>query len=319
MASKSEKRLLLEREFFEDEYIDRRVYVELAKTERKRELRALMERLSRMESGHLNLWEKMIVDEGALPTRPRLVWLRVAGFKIVRRLFGTAFMTKLLERNEAEGVMAYSNAISSSLLSASEKARVREILKEEMGHERDLLRQVERYEGGLQYTKSIVFGLSDGLVEVLAAVAGLAALVSSSVVVVVAGIIVGIAGTLSMAGGAYLASKSQNIVSTAIEEKGTKNARTDPAKDAYYTGIFYFLGALIPLIPFIFGATGYLGIALAIFFDIIALAIASVVIAVVSDTSIKRRTVEMVAITIGAAIVTVLIGTVARTYFGVSI
>ncbi|HVA82733.1 MAG TPA: VIT1/CCC1 transporter family protein [Candidatus Aquilonibacter sp.] len=319
MANKSDKRLILEREFFDDEYIDRHVYIELAKSERKRELRALMERLARMESGHLNLWEKMIVDEGAVPSKPKLVWLRVMSFKIVRRLFGTAFMTKLLERNEAEGVMAYSNAISSSLLSGSEKARVREILKEEMGHERELLRQVERYEGGLQYTKSIVFGLSDGLVEVLAAVAGLAALVSSNVVVVVAGIIVGIAGTLSMAGGAYLASKSQNIVSTAIEEKGTKNERTDPAKDAYYTGIFYFLGALIPLIPFIFGATGYVGIAFAVFFDIIALAIASVVIAVVSDTSIKRRTVEMVAITIGAAIVTVLIGTVARTYFGVSI
>lgn len=319
MDSKKEIRLKLEKKFFVDEYIDGHVYFALAKNERKKELKALMERLVGMESGHLKFWEGMILSDGGFPSKPRLVWLRVFGFKAIRRLFGTAFMTKLLERNEAQGVQAYSAAIESSALNDKEKVRIRAILKEEMGHEKELLKHVERYEGGLQYTKAIVFGLSDGLVEVLAAVAGLAALVSSNVVVVVAGIIVGIAGTLSMAGGAYLASKSQNIVTTAIEEKGKGFAMTEPGKDAYYTGIFYFIGALVPLVPFIFGATGFGGIALAVLFDIIALSIASVVIAVVSDTSIKRRTVEMVAITLGAAVVTILIGTIARTYFGVSI
>lgn len=314
----SQKRLLFEKEFFEDEYVDKHVYLQLAKSERKRDLKALMERLAKMEQSHMQMWENMIVKDGGFPSKPNFVWLKILGFEVVRKLFGSAFMTKLLERNESESIEAYSQVIDSSLLSSEEKSKIKLILKEEIGHERDLLKQVEKYEGGLQYTKAIVFGLSDGLVEVLAAVAGLAALVSSSVVVIVAGIIVGIAGTLSMAGGAYLASKSQNIVSKAMEDT-QKETMTEPTKDAYYTGVFYFIGALIPLIPFVFGAKGYFGIGLAVLLDIIALAIASIVIAVVSDTSIKRRTFEMVAITLGAAIVTVLIGTIARTYFGVSI
>ncbi len=73
--------------------------------------------------------------------------------------------------------------------------------------------------------------------------------------------------------------------------------------------MFFISSGVVPILPFIFGAKSYFGIVLAMILDIIVLTIASIVIAVVSETSVKRRTFEMIAISLGAAIVTIVIGT----------
>ncbi|MDE1825780.1 MAG: VIT1/CCC1 transporter family protein [Candidatus Micrarchaeota archaeon] len=319
MSQRDQERIKTEQEFFKDEYTDHMVYEHLARGERHLDLRGLMLRLAKMEKEHMKTWEAVLISEGAFPSAPLFAWVKVLGFGAIKRLFGIAFMSKLLERNEIEGINAYYSSLNSNIVKGKTKGYVKRIIKEEQMHERELLSLIETHEGSLGYMKSIVFGLSDGLVEVLAAVAGLAAFVSSAPIVVVGGIIVGVAGTLSMAGGAYLSSKSQNIVSKAIEERTHKLRMTEPTKDAYYTGVFYFVGSLVPLIPFLFGMTGYFGIAVAVLLDILALVMASIVIGVVSDTSIKKRSLEMIIITLGAAAVTIIIGSLARLYFGVAI
>lgn len=318
MSEESRYIIRKEKEFFKDEYTDHFVYMSLLKSEKHRGLRALLEKMAAQEQRHMMSWERLLNKRGVFPRAPMFISLRVVGFRIMRRFFGTAFMTKVLERNETNGIEEYSDAIKGDVAHSSMAKAIREILKDERGHQRELMKEIEAYEGSLEYIKSIVFGLNDGLVEILAAVAGLAALATTSSVVIAGGIIVAVSGTLSMAGGAYLASKSQNIVSKAVERDGKMKTKTgEPMKDAYYTGVFYFLGALVPILPFIFGAKSYLGIALAMIFDIIVLTVASIVIAVVSDTSVKRRTFEMIAISIGAALVTIVIGTIARVYFGI--
>ena len=128
---------------------------------------------------------------------------------------------------------------------------------------------------------------------------------------VIGGIIVGISGTLSMAGGAYLSSKSYNLVEE--EKKGTR-ASNSPFKDAAYTGIFYFLGSLSSVVPFAAGLSGFAGILTAIIIVSIVLVLASAVIGIVSKTSIKRRSLEMLTISLGAAFVTIILGIILRSY-----
>ncbi|MDE1855792.1 MAG: VIT1/CCC1 transporter family protein [Candidatus Micrarchaeota archaeon] len=305
--------------FFGDEYIDQSVYLELSKSERRRGVASLFSKLSNVEEGHKRKWEQIIMDNGAFPRRPAFASFRVWTFKLVKRLFGTAFMIKLLERHEVGGIEAYRSAEKSGFLGRAGLKAVHSIIKDETTHEKALLREVESNKGSLAYINSIVLGLSDSLVEVLAAVVGIAALASSAGVVVAGGVIVGAAGTLSMAGGVYLASKSERIVEKAIASGQEKTPLNEPLKNAYYTGVFYFIGSLVPVVPFLAGFTGFSGIIIAILLDIIALLVASTVIAIVSDTSIRRRTAEMVAVTLGTAIVTIIIGTIARVYFGVAI
>lgn len=316
-----EERIGFERAFFKDEYTDHFVYTYLMRKTRNEGLRSLLEEFVKKEEKHMEVWESLLNEENIFPTAPSLVLPRAMAFRSLGRLFGTPFMVKLLERNEENGLGAYEKAHKARVFNARGMRALEWIMRDERVHEKKLLERITSYESNLDYIKAIILGLNDGLVEILAAVAGLAALATGSTVVVIGGIIVGISGTLSMAGGAYLAFKSQNIVSEAVEEDSGKKEekRTDPLRDAYYTGLFYFLGALVPILPFLFGATSYYGIALSILLDAIVLVIASIVIGVISGTSIKRRIFEMLVISIGAAMITIAVGTFARVYLHIAI
>jgi len=92
------------------------------------------------------------------------------------------------------------------IFSSEEKQRLKDIMVDEAVHEK-VLGNVEAKSVG-----DFVYGISDGLVEVLAAVSGLSGAISSPLFVAVGGLIVGVSGTLSMAIGAYLSTKSEKDV-----------------------------------------------------------------------------------------------------------
>ena len=128
------------------------------------------------------------------------------------------------------------------------------------------------------------------------------------------GLLAGISGTLSMAGGVYLSARSEALVN-----KGSAGDASGPRKEAAYTGFWYFVGSLVPVLPFMLGLQGLAGDLLAMVSVGAALAVASAVIAIMSGTSIRRRAVEMVVISLGAALVTITIGILAKHYFGFTI
>ncbi|MGC8710498.1 MAG: VIT1/CCC1 transporter family protein [Candidatus Micrarchaeia archaeon] len=309
------QRLKLEGFFFRNELVDYTVYSKLASSIKDQKIKRLLSGLATTERGHKEIWNKLIEKDGQAPQRQRPMGLKVVLFLIARRLFGITFMIKLLERNEEAGLSIYMSAVHNRSFYAKNKKYLERIIKDEREHEVKLQNELQLRSKGLGYIESIVFGLNDGLVEVLAAIAGLAAFVHTPLVVVISGIIIAISGTLSMTGGAYLSSKSEKIVGNAL--KGNK-ANREPKASAYYTGSYYFIGALVPIMPFALGMSGFIGIALAALLTIIALSIASAIIAVIGGTSIKKRILEMVAISIGAVIVTTVIGVIARSYIGLT-
>lgn len=309
----------LERRFLKGELLDHAVYEALARRESDRKLKALLQRLADDEKGHIAVWRSLLGETREEVRQPRLVGLRVVTCLAIRRVLGAAFVASMLERNEAEGLSAYRASLDSGEFGEKEMRYARAIIADEEGHEKALGESVKGYERVLDYMQSTILGLNDGLVEILAVIAGLATVATTSTVVVIVGLIAGISGTLSMAGGVYLSAKSERLMNQHDGRVEGGDSYAMPGTAALYTGIFYFAGALAAVVPFIFGLKGLPGIAASIMLVSIVLVAVSTIVAIASGTSIRRRSAEMLAISLGAAFATMLFGTLARIYFGVSI
>jgi vacuolar iron transporter family protein len=303
----------IELRFLKDEIMDCSVYSKLAEMETDSKIKRLLHRLQSAEKRHVRIWRNLLGTKARKDCKPALMRLKVLEMVLVRKLLGIAFVVKFLERHEKEDLKKYQKSLLNKSASRSYKRNVREVIKDCVIEEKELTKEADLYKGDLEYTESIVLGLNDGLVEILAVVSGLAVIASTNFAVVVAGLITGLSGTLSMAGGVYLSAKSEGLV-----RKG-KNSTTSARKKAYYAGSYYFLGSLLAVLPFILGIGGLQGIACSMALVSAALSVASAVIAIISETSIRKRTLEMVAISMGAAITMTLIGELTKIYFNVRI
>jgi VIT1/CCC1 family predicted Fe2+/Mn2+ transporter len=314
-----EERIAVERKFYLSEMRDYEIYNALASRERNPKLKELLGRIARMEEKHTMLWKKMLDEDAVnIPSRQgTIIAIETAGYTAARRILGVAFVSKLLGRNEVSSLERFSGAVKRVGLTRKARGYLNTIINDEERNEEYLKRSLREHDSGLDYIGSIVLGLNDGLVEVLAAVTGIAVLARAGFIVVVAGMIIGLSGTLSMAGGVYLSAKSHGLVQ---EGGGSEEfTGTNPRKDALYTGIYYFFGAMVSIVPFIFGFEGFAGILLAIILVSAVLTFASVVVAVVSNTSIKKRVFEMLAVSLGAAFAAILLGVVMKIKFGITI
>lgn len=296
--------------FLETERMHAIMYSHLAKEEDHPKHKRFLNKLTAEEKKHEELLREILKDEGVKPRRSHFLWLKLAFYRFISAIFGVPFGIAVIEREEDQTIKEYIAALS-QIKEKRSTDKLKTIIKDEEAGEQELQDNLNDYSEHFDYIKSIVFGLNDGLVEILAVVAGLAVVATSPFVVVIGGIIVGISGTLSMAGGAYLSSKSYNLVEE--EKKGTSTTNS-PFKDAAYTGIFYFLGSLSSVVPFAAGLSGFAGILAAIIIVSIVLVLASAVIGIVSKTSIKRRILEMLTISLGAAFVTIILGIILRSY-----
>ncbi len=296
--------------FLETERMHAIMYSHLAKEEDHPKHKRFLNKLTAEEKKHEELLREILKDEGVKPRRSHFLWLKLAFYRFISAIFGVPFGIAVIEREEDQTIKEYIAALS-QIKEKRSTDKLKTIIKDEEAGEQELQDNLNDYSEHFDYIKSIVFGLNDGLVEILAVVAGLAVVATSPFVVVVGGIIVGISGTLSMAGGAYLSSKSYNLVE---EEKKGASTKNSPFKDAAYTGIFYFLGSLSSVVPFAAGLSGFAGILTAIIIVSIVLVLASAVIGIVSKTSIKRRSLEMLTISLGAAFVTIILGIILRSY-----
>ncbi len=307
----------LEQAYYKDEFLHFSLYCKLASKEKNNNLKKILLSLASQEKKHRNLWARELKRHGVPPKEPFALNLQITIFNTARQLLGIAFVMKLLEKKEDSLLAKYDKLMRNG---RGKSNKILDLFDSEKESEYVLLSKVQQYEDSLYYIKSIVFGLNDGLVEVLAVVAGLAAFaVASSALVAITGFIVAISGSLSMAAGAYLSSKSEKIISTTMKNGAGSKAHTSPLKEAYYTGIFYFLGTIFPIAPFALGISGYLGIGIAMLLTAIVLILASVVISVVGNESIKKRIIEMLSISFAVAILTMIIGTIARMYLGISV
>ncbi|MFP3346288.1 MAG: VIT1/CCC1 transporter family protein [Sulfolobaceae archaeon] len=199
---------------YKEELFDSEVYLELGEKESDPVAKAFLFRMAEMEKKHASIWkeisEKRGIRIGKLGIKDKLM---IKFYGIIRKVLGLELTLRLLESNEENDIEKYNELAKSEELDENEREKMREISIDEAVHE-EMLTTIKAKD-----VSDFVYGISDGLIEVLAATSGIAGAVSNPLVVALSGLIVGISGTLSMSIGAYLSTKSEKEINEHKREK----------------------------------------------------------------------------------------------------
>jgi VIT1/CCC1 family predicted Fe2+/Mn2+ transporter len=158
----------------------------------------------------------------------------------------------------------------------------------------------------VRYVGSIVLGLNDALVELTGALAGLTFALQNTSLTAMAGLITGIAASLSMATSEYLSTKS---------EGDSKN----PLKAAVYTGTAYVITVIFLIFPYFVFTDPLLCLSFTLLNAVIVIFIFTFYISVAKEISFKNRFSEMVLISLGIAALTFLIAFVIKMFLNVEV
>ena len=288
----SEKALSIIKQMQQNELTESVIYKEIAKFAKGDENKQTLERLAREEKAHYEIWKKYT----GIEMKPQK--LKVLKYKTMARLFGFTFAVKLMEKGEAGASIEYHKL-------EAEVEESTHIRHEEEEHEKALLEILD--EESLRYVGSMVLGLSDALVELTGSLAGFSFALQNTRLVALSGLIVGISATFSMASSEFLAARSEG--------------RSDALKSCSYTGIAYLLTVIALIAPYlIFPAAQFIP-ALVTMLLIVILIIAGFTYytSVAKDEKFGTRFLEMALISIGVAIVSFVVGILAKKLFGIDI
>ncbi len=206
-------------DFYHDEISDHVTYKELGGHARDARFKKEFLTMAEIEGHHAEFWKEVIESRGGeLPRRPRVRKLRLTVLRLLQSIMSPVVLISVLELGEAGAFKRYHRFLSEAPLKEGEKARLRAIILDELEHEKTFRRQST----GSRATnvRDFVLGMNDGLVEILGAVTGLSAVyVGRPLMVGVSGLIVGIAGALSMAIGAFVSVRSQRQVNEGTKER----------------------------------------------------------------------------------------------------
>lgn len=267
------------------------IYKELSKIVKDPHNKKLLERISEEELGHYRIWKEYTGND-VKPSKFK-IWKYV----IIARLFGLTFGLKLMERGESNAQLSY-HEISNEISEAEKLA------EDESIHESQLLSLIE--EERLEYIGSIVLGLNDALVELTGALAGFTLALRSARLIATAGLITGVAASLSMAASEYLSTKAEETV-------------RNPIRASLYTGMAYVLTVLFLIMPYLILKNFYIALGITILNAIIVVFIFTYYVSIAKDLPFKKRFLEMVIISLGVSCVTFSIGFVIRRFFGIEI
>lgn len=310
----------LARQLILDELFDLSLYRALRSVARGN-LASVLDALIPVETRHLAFWQEFFgLRLDRLDRGRRLKLTTIIG---LCRLFGAPVIHLVLEAIEVYGVRKYLK-VWSTYRDGPLGPAVREVLEDEFQHEDAVVTGDAERRLNPQRIRDIFLGLNDGLVEILGAVSGFFGAFGDPVTVLAAGSTVAVAGALSMAAGAYVATGSeQEVRAMEAERQRFLGGPLPPAADggstlasALVVGASYLAGALVPVLPVLFGARSALP-SLVTAGSVIILV--STLLAFLSGMDVKRRIVTNLVI-IGAAVgVTYLIGTATKLLWGIAV
>lgn len=284
-------------------------------------LRRTLEALIPVEARHVAFWQRFFGLEHLthLDLGRRL---RLAALVTACRLFGASAIHVVLEAIEVHGVKKYLG-VWQRYGEGPLGAAVREVLEDEFKHEDVIVTGEGDRRISPEKVRNLFLGLNDGLVEILGAMSGFFAAFSSPAAVVTAGLTVGVAGALSMAAGAYIGAGSEAELRETedarrrfLGEPVTATAAASPLASAAVVGIGYFIGALVPVAPAVFGARSLWPTVLTGGTMVVAV---SAIVGFISGMDVRRRIARNVAITGLAVIVTYALGLLTKRLLGVAI
>ena len=280
-----------------------------------------LDELITVEAGHLAFWQKFFdlrLDQLNLGRRIKLGVMIVAC-----KLFGSTAVHLILEAIEVHGVRKYL-ALWREYQGKPLAEALTGILLDEFKHEDVLVTALTERKINAEKIRNIFLGLNDGLVEILGAVSGFFGAFGEASMVVIAASTTAVAGALSMGAGAFLALNSEKEVKTTEiakkiflgEASEVVPMEESPIGSALVVAAAYIAGAIVPVLPVIFGATNAL-------FSVVTaglmVVVVSTVLSFLSGMDIFRRIVLNLAIIAIAVTVTYGIGVLAKSLWGIAL
>ena len=288
----SEQALAAIRRIQQGEITESAIYEKIARFAKGEGNRDTLLRLAREERAHYQIWKEYTGTEFQ-PERGKVLW-----YTLLARVLGFTFAVKLMENGEESAQDKYAALEQEVPESAAIRAQGAE-------HEQALLAMLD--EEKLHYVSSMVLGLSDALVELTGSLAGFAFALQNTRLIALSGLIVGISATFSMASSEFLSAKSEG--------------RSDAFKSCSYTGVAYLIAVVLLILPYLlFPQTAYIP-ALAVMFAIIVAIIAGFTFytSVAQGHSFKSRFWEMALISTGVAVLSFVVGVLAKKFLGVDV
>lgn len=270
------------------------VYRRLANREKNSENKKIFEKISLQENNHYNILKEKTNEDVNYSI------IRVQFHVLTAIFLGLTFSLKLMEKIEQNAAAEYRNL------------GYDDIAKEEDEHEKELLSLLE--EDALNYLSSIILGLSDALVELTGALAGLTLAFQELRIVALAGLVTGISASFSMAASEFLATKEEN-------------ENRSPIKAALFTGLSYIVTVLLLVTPYlilnsdnqvIFGLEPHIqALIITFIIGLFIIALFNFYVSVAQDKSFKGKFIEMGLILLVVTFISFIIGLVLRESFGI--
>lgn len=269
------------------EYI---IYQKLAALSKDEKNKDILLKIAEDEKKHYDFW-KTVTNTDVKPNKRHVnKYLRFA------KLFGLSFSLQLMERGE-EGAGKFYESI------ADELPQVLSIQEDEELHEQQLIGILN--DGRLNYAGAIVLGLNDALVEFTGTLAGLTFAFGNNKVIGVTGLIMGVAASLSMAASGYLSSQE--------DERDELN----PVKSAIFTGLAYIVTVAFLVFPYLIQDNSYIALGGMLIVTVFIIAAYTYYISVAKNVKFSRRFSNMVAISLGVALLSFGIGILVKQLFNV--
>jgi VIT1/CCC1 family predicted Fe2+/Mn2+ transporter len=303
-----------------DELFDLSLYTALRRVTAI-EVHATLDELISVETGHLAFWKRFfnLSLEELNPGRKIKLWLLMA----VCKLFGSVAVHLVLEAIEVHGVRKYL-ALWRDYQGQPLGEALHGILMDEFKHEDVLVTALTDRKINAEKIRNIFLGLNDGLVEIVGAVSGFFGAFGEASMVLIAASTTAVAGALSMGAGAFLALNSEKEVKTTEmarsiflgESSDVAPMEESPMGSALLVAAAYIAGALIPVLPVIFGATTAL---VSVLTAGVVVIVVSAILSFLSGMDIARRVVLNLAIITIAVSATYAIGVFAKRLWGIAL
>jgi len=203
----------------------------VSKTQEQR-TRQLLAELSDQEQQDVAHWSQAIAElQGSQPGPDRFLKQRVVlmmGILGVRGFFEWALIA---EDEAVEELSIHAGNIADqptaegwTRIATDERLHVANMKQDVVG--------MEAWEmGGGGGVRDVIFGANDGLVSILALVAGVFGAVTDSQMVLIAGVAGAVAGTISMGAGAYVSSKSEQEVTQKEQKRKGWGRKQSPEEE----------------------------------------------------------------------------------------
>ena len=292
MANISSTALEVIKRMQQNELTESVIYEKIAAFAKGEENKETLLRLAREEKAHYEIWKKYTRVDMVPEQR------KIRKYTLLARLLGFTFAVKLMEQGEENAQAEYE-------LLAREVEESTMIRQQEEEHEQALLEMLD--EESLQYVGSMVLGLNDALVELTGSLAGFAFALQNTRLIALSGLIVGISATFSMASSEFLAARSEG--------------RNDALKSCSYTGTAYLLTVVALIAPYLLFPADQFIPALICMLAVVVLIIAGFTYytSVAQDQPFKRRFTEMAVISITVAVLSFIVGILAKKFLGVDL